>query len=161
MERKEKYSFTDFQYWSLQALVPVLIACYAISLSSFWWVFIYLVIFFGHFLVLEYRFFCTRCPQYLKDSKLVKCIFIWGMPKFYQKRPGPYSGLDLLITLLSFAIAVLLPVYWLMKSWLLLVIYFAVWLNFFLTVRRDECNRCIHLACPLSSSCAGVGLSEK
>jgi len=152
VRKRTRYAFLDFLYWMAFALIPVLIACYAIAQDSIGWVILYLVIFLGHFLLVEYRFFCTHCPHYHRNGKYMKCLFIWGVPKFYKKRPEKPSVLDLLFTGVGFVVAILLPLYWLIQYPFLLLLYFLSLLIFGYTVKRYECPWCIYENCPLNRS---------
>lgn len=52
---KERHNLSDYLYWSLFGLIPFLLACFAIARYSMKWVVIYIIVFAGHFLILEYE----------------------------------------------------------------------------------------------------------
>ena len=153
---KEKHTLLDCVYWNLFGLIPLLLAVYAIAQYSIIWVIIYIIVFIGHFLIIEYRFFCTHCPHYCNDSATTNCMFLWFVPKFFKKNPKPLNKFDIAMTVFGFAIAIFFPIYWLMKSWLLCIIYFLAWTVLFLTVKRYECCRCIYLHCPANTVEEGI-----
>lgn len=148
---KEKHNLSDYLYWSLFALIPFLLACFAIAQYSMKWVFVYIMVFAGHFLILEYRFFCTHCPHYCNDSPATNCMFLWGVPKFFNRRPHPLNKIDMFMLILGFSITIFFPLYWLLKSWQLCAIYFLSWIVLFITMKRYECPRCIYFHCPSNS----------
>lgn len=148
---KEKHTFLDLLYWNLFALIPLLLAFFSISKYSKIWTIIYILIVLFHFLILEYKFFCSHCPHYCNDSKSTKCMFLWFIPKYFRKNPGPLSMIDKTILALSFAVLIFFPLYWLLKSLQFLVLYFLSWVVFVMTLKRYECNRCIYFNCPANS----------
>lgn len=150
-ELKKKHTFLDCVYWNLLALLPLGAACLAIASDSLTWVFVYLPVFLFHFLVVEYRFFCTHCPHYVNAEGGVRCMFLWGVPRFFRPRPGPLNVLDKSMMVLGLAVMLLFPLYWLLRQPLLLVVYVVGWLIMGLTMKKYECSRCIYLHCPLNS----------
>lgn len=148
---KEKHTPLDFIYWNLFALIPLLLACFSISKYSKIWTIIYILLFLGHFLILEYKFFCSHCPHYCNDAKTTKCMFLWFIPKFFNKKPEPLRKIDIAMLSLGFAIIIFFPLYWLLKSLQVLVLYFLSWVVFVMTIKRYECNRCIYFNCPANS----------
>ena len=145
---KEKHNLSDYIYWNLFILIPMLLACFTIAQYSSKWVFIYLIVFVGLFVIIEYRFFCTHCPHYCNGSSTTNCIFLWRMPKFFKRRPYPLNKLDLTIVIAGFLIIIFFPLYWLLKSWQLCTVYFLSWIVFVMTMKRYECMRCIYFDCP-------------
>ena len=150
---KERHTLKDCLYWNLFALIPLSLAVTAIGRSSIAWVVIYLLVYIGHFLILEYRFFCTHCPHYCNDAATTKCMFLWFVPKFFKKNPGPLSGTDLAMMGVGFAIAIFFPIYWLVRSLDLALPYFLSWAVLLMTVNRYECGRCIFFNCPANPVC--------
>ena len=148
---KEKHTLLDCIYWNLFGLIPLLLACFVISKYSIVWTIIYILIFIGHFLILEYRFFCSHCPHYCNDSETTKCMFLWFIPKFFPKRPEPLSKIDITMLILGFIIIIFSPLYWLLKSLQFLILYFLSWIVFAMTIKRYECTRCIYFYCPANS----------
>ena len=147
---KTDFTFSDFLAWSLLALVPVLTAVYAISRVSIAWTVIYLIVLAVCFAGIVYRFFCTHCPHYKNSGRTTKCIFLWGVPAYFEPRPGPLGFFDKFMVFLGFLIAVAFPVYWLTASLLLLLIYAISWIAIAGFLYKYECIRCIHRDCPMN-----------
>ncbi len=145
---KRSHSFLDFIYWILFAFIPIFTACLAIFRHSIFWMIIYLVVLCADFAIIVYRFFCTHCPHYINNPDTTKCMFIWGLPKYFKERPGPLSNFERFMSLLGFAIAIIPPVYWLVGEIPLLIIYIVSWCLIITTIKRCECSRCIHFHCP-------------
>ena len=94
------------------------------------------------------KHFCAHCPHYTRDEATVKCMFFWGMPKFFKSRPGPLSPTDKTVSLAAPAVVGLFPLPWLLAEPGLLVIYLLSLVGFAMTVRRYECVRCVYSHCP-------------
>ena len=148
---KTRYEFLDYIYWNLFAAIPFIIAFIAIFKSSIIWAVVYILVFLALFLIVEYRFFCSHCPHYCQNAHTTKCLFIWGVPKYFKARPFPLTILDKSMMILGFLIIILFPVYWLFSQPLLLIIYLLSWTVFGFTLKRYECNRCIYFHCPANS----------
>lgn len=151
MDLKEKHTLSDCLYWNLFSLIPLFSACFAISRYSIVWTIIYLLIFVGVFLIIEYRFFCSHCPHYCNDSETTECMFLRFIPKYFPKKPGPLNQFDIVMLILGFIIILFFPLYWLLKSPPYLLLYFLSWTVFALTLKRYECTRCIYFHCPANS----------
>ena len=149
-ELKKQHRFVDFIYWNLVAAVPFVTACTAILEYSVAWFFTYLVAGLV-FVVTIYKFYCIHCPHYNRPTGMLKCMFFWGVPKFFKPDPGPLSLLDKAMTFLAVAVIMLLPVYWLILQPGLMIIYILSIAAFFITVRRNECARCIYFNCPVNA----------
>ena len=148
---KERHSLFDFLYWNVFALIPLLSACFAIVRHSTTWLIVYIIIFVIQFVIFEYRFFFTHCPHYCSDSKNIQCMLLWGIPKFFKKRPYALSTLDIAMLIAGFLIVIFFPLYWLIKSWQLCIVYFLSWYLLAMTLKRYECVRCIYFDCPANS----------
>jgi len=144
---KKHHSFGDFFYWNIVAAVPVITACIGIYRNSILWFVVYLIVC-AVGVVLIYRFYCTHCPHYVEGGKTTKCMFFWGVPKFFTPRPGPLSGFDKSVVFCAPAMVILLPLYWLYTQTELLIIFVLSLTVFLLTVRRYECVRCTYFECP-------------
>lgn len=151
VQLKEKHNISDYFYWNLFGLIPLLSACFAIVQYSSKWVFIYIIVFVCHFLILEYRFLCTHCTHYCNDSPTTNCMFLWGIPKFFKKRPRPLNKFDMVMLIIGFSITIFFPLYWLLKSWQLCIVYFLSWIALVMTMKRYECTRCTYFHCPLNN----------
>ena len=148
---KTRYKFLDFIYWNLFAAIPLITAFIAILKSSIIWAAGYILIFLALFLIVEYRFFCSHCPHYCQDRNTTKCLFIWGVPKYFKARPFSLTIFDKFMIILGFLIILLFPIYWLFTKPLLLIIYLLSWTVFGSTLKKYECNRCIYFHCPANS----------
>ena len=98
------------------------------------------------------RFFCTHCPHYCRDEYTLKCIFFWGLPKFFRQRPGPLGVMEKSLSIAAPALVILFPVYWLLHTPGLFIIYLLSIVMFGASVRRNECPRCIYTDCPANKS---------
>ena len=144
---RERYSFSDFLYYTALAAVPFFTAFYAVfKLSTTWFVFYILVSLLS--IILIYRYYCTHCPHYTREGKTTKCMFCWWTPKFFQRRPEPLGFLDKGITFIAALVIIIFPLYWLFQQPGLLVIFLLSLIVFLVTIRRNECHRCIYFDCP-------------
>ena len=148
---KTRYEFSDYIYWNLFAAIPFITAFIAILTSKLIWAMVYILVFLAQFLIVEYRFFCSHCPRYSQDEYTTKCLFLWGIPKYFKARPYPLTIFDKSMITIGFLIIILFPIYWLFTQPLLLVIYLLAWAVFGLTLKRYECNQCIYFHYPANS----------
>jgi len=146
-ELKERHNFGDFLYWNLVVSVPFITACMAIVRDSTLWLVVYIITCILLIMVI-YKFYCTHCPHYIQGAKNTKCMFFWGVPKFFKEKPGPLSLLEKSVALLTPLVVALLPLYYLLLQPGLLVIYFLSAIVLCTTLRRYECRRCIYSQCP-------------
>lgn len=148
---RKTHGFKDFLYWNLVLAVPILIACIAIGQQTVAGLMFYLLLcLVGTGLI--YRFFCTHCPHYARSQGGVKCMFFWKMPKFFPARSGPLNLSEKIITVTATILVLGIPVSWLLQTPGLLIIYLLSLTVFGVSVRRNECGRCIYFDCP--SNCA-------
>jgi hypothetical protein len=98
------------------------------------------------------KFFCSRCPHYTRDEKLLRCIFFWNLPKFFAPRPGELDTRDKIVTWGAPSVLLAFPLLWLVHEPELLAIYLLSLAGFAAAVRRHECHRCIYFACPLNKT---------
>jgi len=149
IQLKRQHKFIDHLYWNLVLAVPILTACMAILRNSIFWFVLYAIAFIVLVIVI-YRFFCTHCPHYIQGAKSTKCMFFWGIPKFFKSRPEPLNLFDKAISIIAPIIMILLPLYWLIFQLDLLVIYLLSLAVLCATIRRNECGRCIYFHCPVN-----------
>lgn len=144
---KERYTFSDFLFYTCLLAVPLVTAVAALWRHSPGWAvgFVLLAIVVTGLLL---RYFCTRCPHYTRDEPLLRCIFFWGLPKPFPPRHGALDGVDKLVTAGASALLLLFPVYWLLMEPWLLVVYLLSLAGFAAAVHRNECPRCIYTECP-------------
>lgn len=159
-ELKKSYSFKEFLTWLLFFLIPVLTAIHSVSRSSAAWTFIYILVLVVCFAGIEYRFFCTHCPHYKNTGRSTKCMFLWNFPAFFSPRPGPLGIHERAAAALGFIIAIAFPVFWLLKTPLLLLVYLISWGLLVVFLRKCECSRCINRSCPLNSAPADEMAAE-
>ena len=80
---KNRYRFSDFIFYTVLLAVPMITAVIGILDHSVWWTAVFAVLAVG-MTTLIIKFFCTRCPHYTREGKTLKCIFFWGLPKFFN-----------------------------------------------------------------------------
>jgi len=146
---KKRHEFLDYLYWNLVLSVPIITACMAILRDSVLW-FIFYAIACIALIISIYRFFCTHCPYYIRGHRTTKCMFFWGIPKFFKSRPEPLNLFEKAVSIIAPVIIILLPLYWLIFELDLLVIYLLSLAVLFSTIRRNECGRCIYFHCPVN-----------
>lgn len=146
---KRRHEFLDYLYWNLLLSVPVITACIAILRNSILW-FIFYAIACSALITSIYRFFCTHCPHYIRGHRTTKCMFLWGIPKFFKSRPEPLNLFEKTVSIMAPFVMIVLPLYWLIFQLDLLVIYLLSLGVLFSTIRRNECGRCIHFNCPVN-----------
>jgi len=145
---KTSHEFSDFIYWAMFFLIPGILAGYTLFKASPRLLMIYLGVAALCFVLLYYRFFCTKCPHYHNSEGGCKCMFIWGLPKVFKPSNEPYRPYELLLAIGGILIIVAFPVYWLLAYPILLVVYLLAFVVFGLTMLRYECPHCIHSNCP-------------
>jgi hypothetical protein len=148
---KYRYSFSDFLFYIALLAIPVITAIVAILDKSIAGTVIFFLILMASIPIIL-RFFCTHCPHYCRDEKTLKCIFFWGLPKFFKQRPGSLSFTEKLISIAGPTMVLLYPVYWILQEPGLFIIYLLSVITLFASVRRNECPRCIYTECPVNIS---------
>jgi hypothetical protein len=148
---RQRYAFSDFLYYTALAAVPFFSAFYAIYIRSIAWLVLYMLLCLLS-ITLLYRYYCTHCPHYARKGKLTKCMFFWGMPKFFQRRTGPLRFLDKGLAFIAAAVTIVFPLYWLFQQPGLLVIFLLSLIVFLVTIRRNECRRCLYFGCPANKA---------
>ena len=149
---KTSHEFSDFIYWAMFFLIPGILAGYALVSVSWRLLLIYLAVAAACFVLLYYRFFCTKCPHYHNSQGACKCMFIWGLPRIFQPKTEPYHPYELVLAITGVLIIAAFPVYWLLAYPVLLIVYLLSFAVFGLTMVRYECTRCIHSHCPARMS---------
>lgn len=147
MTIKEDFTIKDCLFNGIIGFNIMFTACIAIARYSIKWMFMYFAVLMIH-LIIEYCFFCTHCPVYCNESSTIKCSHYWGVPKFLKKRDKPLSKFDLTMVIIGFFIIIFFPLYWLLKSLPLLIIYIFSLTASFSTVRKYECVTCPNFNCP-------------
>lgn len=146
-ELRTHYRFKDFLAYSCLLAVPVITAILAILRHSTLWT-VFFVVVAAAMTALILKFYCTRCPHYARGDKRLRCIFFWGMPKFFTPRPGPLTVADTLVVFGAPAVLLIFPLYWLFKEPGLLVVYLLSLCGSGASIYSNECERCIYYECP-------------
>ena len=144
---KKQHRYQDFLYWNLVLAVPMLTASIAIAHHSLAGLIAFILLI-ALMAGLIYRFFCTHCPHYIQGKKSTRCMFFWGMPKFFSQKPGPLNGKEKAISIAAPLITLLFPLPWLMDQPGLMLIYLMSLAVTGLTMWRQECVRCAYTDCP-------------
>ena len=144
---REHYSFGDWMYYTAAGLVPLITGVVAIYPRSALGLIAYgLVVLAG--LVAVLYFFCTHCPHYRKPGRFLKCIFFWGLPKFFGPKSAPLNRLEKLAAVGAMGVVFFFPMAWLAEEPGLMLVYLLSMVDFLVTVRRHECRRCAFTDCP-------------
>ena len=146
---RTRYRFGDFLFYTALFAVPLVTALLAISKDSLGWLVFYLVVCLAMAAVIL-KFFCTRCPHYTRGDRTLKCVFFWGLPKFFARRPGALDFKDKAAAVIAPAVMGLFPIYWLLEQPGLLVVYILSATVAAAGLRRMECDRCVYLECPVN-----------
>ena len=144
---KTRHRFADFLFWNVSAAVPVLTACIGIGRVSIAGLIFYLAVF-VFLLGIVYKFYCTHCPHYVEGQGVTRCMFFWGLPKFFPARPGPLNRLEKTASIAAPVVLLLMPLLWLVKQPGFLAIYVLSTASLLAGIRRHECGRCIFFDCP-------------
>jgi len=147
---KTQHKFLDCLYWNLFGALPFITACIGIYKNSIAWLIFYAIVFI-FLIVVIYRFYCTHCPHYIQGAKTTKCMFFWGVPKVFKSNTKPPNFFEKAVSLISALIILLLPLYWLRLHVDLLVIYLLSLTIFGVTIRKNECSRCVYFNCPANN----------
>ena len=147
IQLKKQHTFQDYLYWNLFALVPILMASMVMVKVSIVLLGFYIVLLI-FMMIIIYRSFCSHCPHYINSEKVVKCMFFWGIGKYFKARPGPLNLFEKTISVIAPLIIIFFPIYWMRLYPDLLVVYVLSLTVFGMTIRRNECKRCIYFECP-------------
>lgn len=147
-----KFELSDYLYFKLLTVLPFFTAVYAIwqHANSLWWLVGYLLVIAWH-TNLTYKLFCPHCVYYKQSSRTTKCIMIWGVPKFYKDKKGPASKAVSTLIIVDILLVSVFPLYWVLWSWHLLVIYLLSLLILLISLIKNECSRCICFDCAKNS----------
>jgi hypothetical protein len=141
------YRFSDYLYYTATGLVPLLTGVVAIYPQSVLGLVSYGIVALACAGMVLY-YFCTRCPHYTQEGRWLRCLFFWGLPKFFKPRPGPLRAVDKIVALAAPLLLFAFPLPWLAEDPGLLAIYLLSLAVFGATVRRNECGRCRFYDCP-------------
>lgn len=150
-ELRERYTFFDFLFYTCLLAVPLLTAAVAVARHTLGGLLVFILLaVVAAGLVL--KFFCSRCPHYTRENKLLRCMFFWNLPKLFAPRPGKLDTRDKIVTWTTPAVLLAFPLIWLIHEPDLLAIFLLSLAGFAAAVRRHECHRCIYFACPLNKT---------
>ena len=124
----------------------MIIGAYGIYVESTLWALIYLgFCILGLMIGLSYSL-CSHCPYPYKHSD---CLFVpfWVFTKHYTFRSAPMSGLDKTVIILSFAGFILIPQYWLIKEYTILILFWIFCLPTIASLPLFWCRRCKNFHC--------------
>lgn len=152
---RQQYTFFDFLFYTGLLAVPIITAALAIGRHSLWGLLAFAALAVGA-VGLVLKLFCSRCPHYTRNTKLLRCIFFWNLPKFFPPRPGRLDAIDKVAIWAAPAVLLCFPLIWLYREPGLLVVYGLSLAVFLAAVRRHECHRCIYAACPLNKAPAEI-----
>ena len=131
----------------------VVIGTYGISLQSITWGLLYLgFVLFGMLVLFGYGL-CSHCP-YIHEE-YIDCLFPpWGKiyKKLYNYRSEKLTLLDKIIFLTTMIGIPLIPQYWLLKNYTVLVIFWLFYLPTAAGFLFYECRRCQHFGCPFNKA---------
>ena len=146
---KDEFNLKDWLYWNLMLAVPLVTALVGIGRQSAGGLVLYLVLILVA-LGLILRFFCTHCPHYTRRQSKFSCLFFYKVPKFFADREGPLNLKEKFWVALAVVLILAVPVFWLVETPSLLIIYLTALAAFVATHRRNECSRCIFVDCPMN-----------
>lgn len=143
---KTQHSFSDFLYFKLLTAVPLVTV-----LAGFWrtqpWMIIAYVVWIAIHMTVVYRILCSHCPHYGNYQGKTQCLYLWGVPAVFKANPAAQNILEKLGVKLLLMLSILFPIYWLLQSLDLLLIYLLSIAVLLITMMRYECTRCVHLDC--------------
>lgn len=129
----------------------VTIGAYSMLLYSTLGALLYLgFVAFGMFVLFGYGL-CSHCPYIYEEY--IDCLFPpWG--KVYRKiftyRPGKLTFLDKLFFFITLLGIPMIPQYWLLKNYTLLILFWGFFLAMVGGFVFYECRKCQHVQCPMN-----------
>jgi len=151
---RTRYRFSDFLYYTAMVLVPLLTGAVAIYPRSILGLVCFGIVILAAVGVMLF-YFCTHCPHYTQAGNRLKCMFFWGLPKFFAPRPGPLGTMEKVAALAAPLVLFAFPLAWLAEDPGLLAIYLLSTVTFGITIRRCECKQCTFLDCPANRAHSG------
>ena len=125
----------------------MIVGAYGVYLESILWGLIYSgFVIFGLELGFLY-FLCCHCPYPYNYSD---CLFVpfWLVKKQYKFRSAPLSILDKIGFIAIMAGFVVIPQYWLLKNYTILILFWIFCLPTLASFPFYLCRRCQHFQCP-------------
>ena len=143
-----KFSLTEKVLLGIGYYGLFIIGAYSIYIQSIiWGLFYTCFIIFGLFVSFGYCV-CAYCPYIYPEYS--DCLFPpLGMlvRKVYKFRSGRISIVDKIIFLIMMVGTVIIPQYWLLRNYTLLVIFWIFCLPSYTGLILYECKRCQHFGC--------------
>ncbi len=127
----------------------IFIGIYAIFIQSRFWGLIYIAYIIISAPTILYCL-CSHCPHPYKFSD---CLFIpFGLiKKLFKFNPQPLNILEKIIFILMSVGLIIIPQYWLLKNYTILIIYWVIVFPFGISIPICICKRCQNFACPFNS----------
>jgi hypothetical protein len=103
---------------------------------------------FAQYIFLKY--WCSHCPYPCEHAT---CLYYpLGLPKMFKYNPDPMGKTDRLISIPILAGAYVIPPYWLLKDYAVLILYLLVGGVLWAIHRLHICRLCKYTNCPLSNA---------
>jgi len=117
-----------------------------------WWLFGWLAYCLFFFFVWEARVLCSHCPYWAEEGRMLKCHANYGVLKIWKYRPSPLNRSEQIQFTIGASMIVLIPFILLLvgHEYLFAVIDLASGISFSYLLRRNICNRCVNIPCPLN-----------
>ena len=145
----ERFSLIHKMFMRTMFYGYIVIGAYGIySESIFLGVFYSGFVIFGLFPLLLYCV-CANCPYPYKCSDCLLLPF-WLIKKLYKFRGLSMSITDKVGFIVTFAGLILIPQYWLLKNYTLLILFWIFCLPVLIIIPFYFCKRCQHFSCPFN-----------
>lgn len=145
----ERFSLLEKALMRLGFYGFVVIGAYGIYLESILWGLIY-----SGFVIIGLQFgflyfLCTHCPYPYNHSD---CLFMpfWVVTKQFKFRSAQVNLLDKIGFIVIMTGLVVIPQYWLIKNYTVLIIFWIFCLPTLLAFPFHLCRRCQHFHCPFN-----------
>jgi len=103
--------------------------------------------------------FCTKCPE--KGERCVHILPGKIAAVLPERKPGPYSPIDLAGVGIPALVVVLAPQYWLTKSPVLFLVFWVFAAGGLFLIRTDVCTGCGNRQCPMKKENPSPGEREE
>jgi len=145
----EKFSLLEKTLYRTGFYGFIIIGAYGIYLQNIVWGIIYTAFVISGLRFGLLYFACSHCPYPYKYSD---CLFapFWLIKNQCKFRSNPMTALDKVVSAVIMAGFVLIPQYWLLKNYTILILF---WIFCVLTIAGFPfylCKRCRNFKCPLN-----------
>ncbi len=146
------FSLKDWLYFLLISFPSFILGSVGIYHLNGWLMIPWIVIIITFFGFIEIRVMCSHCPHYAEPFTSLKCRANYGSPKLWKYRPGPMTAGEKAIFFIGFVVVwgYPAPILFFGEQFLLLLLYFAVTIGFFIILIVFMCSQCMNFACPLN-----------